>query len=63
MLKFLFVAVAALFIHNGANAATTHGRPVDYNVFQSSNDPSYSVRFVKPRLCDPNVTQVLTLVF
>lgn len=59
MLNFLFVAVAALFINQGANAATTHGRPVDYTVFQSSNNPNYSVRFVSPNLCDPNVTQVL----
>lgn len=58
MLKFLLVAAAALITHQGVNAATTHGKPVDYTVFQSSNDPSYSVRFVNPRLCDPNVTQV-----
>lgn len=58
MLNFFFVAAAALIFHQGVNAATTHGRPIEYNVIQSANNPNYSVRFVNPNLCDPNVTQV-----
>lgn len=58
MLKPIFVAVVALFIQQQVTAATIHGNPVDYKVFQSPRDPSYGVRFVEPVLCDPNVVQV-----
>ncbi|GAA5803990.1 hypothetical protein HPULCUR_009475 [Helicostylum pulchrum] len=57
MLKPIFIAVVALFIHQQVTAATIHGNPVDYKVFQSSRDSSYGVRFVEPVLCDPNVVQ------
>ncbi|GAA5812253.1 hypothetical protein MFLAVUS_005703 [Mucor flavus] len=57
MFKPIFVAVVALFIHQQVTAATIHGNPVDYKVFQSPRDPSYGVRFVEPVLCDPNVVQ------
>lgn len=61
MLKPIFIAVVALFIHQQVTAATIHGNPVDYKVFQSSRDSSYGVRFVEPVLCDPNVVQVYEL--
>lgn len=32
---------------------------INYNRFNSVLNSNYSVRFVNPQLCDPNVTQVL----
>ncbi|KAI7895973.1 prepro-carboxypeptidase Z [Mucor mucedo] len=48
--------MAVACIVHGGNAASTY-EPIDYKVIQSSNHPNYSVRFVNPNLCDPNVTQ------
>jgi hypothetical protein len=68
MLKSLlqFSLIVSLFISYGTvAAATTRNRnsDIEYEVFQSAMDPKYSVRFVNPKLCDPNVTQVLHLTF
>ncbi|KAI9366561.1 prepro-carboxypeptidase Z [Pilaira anomala] len=56
MFKPIYIAVFALFIHQEVTAAAINNL-VDYKVFQSPSDPSYSVRFVEPKLCDPDVVQ------
>jgi hypothetical protein len=67
MLKSLLqiVFTVALFFLYGIDAATTHYSEsnIDYQVFKSTIDPNYSIRFISPKLCDPNVTQVLQFSF
>jgi hypothetical protein len=53
--------MVAVMMAKAVGAASTgklKENEIEYQVFKSTITPSYSVRYVNPELCDPNVTQV-----
>lgn len=56
LILFVYKSIAAI------SPPTTHlADEIKYNRFNSISNTNYSVRFVNPQLCDPNVTQVIKL--
>lgn len=55
LLLCIFICLVSIIAGSSAINLTDE---IIYDRFHSTANSNYSVRFVNPRLCDPNVTQV-----